>query len=927
MASPSQNNRDSYIDRLDEYYGLKNRGNISGVTQKAETSRTRFQYSEFKTVCLNIASWIVGFSLTLAVFAGVVVLCVGFTSSRSLIKQTYERGLETIGEIEKIRNTIRDYLTPQVALINTVVSYTIPTILSQIRKDITSSISRSPTVVFEYQNNTCPKVPRPTHSIQYKEFNPDILTRCSQRGFSVQVDGDILIREMPSFIPTQTKVQSCSRMPSFSISPTIWAYSHSIMRAGCVDEGPSDQYFAVGIIDESWRDVPHFETLYSWYMNDNAHRKHCSVAAGEFGAWIGCVIVKTSFGIDFCTPGIQPLFIAYMDVYGRKRFWLYEEKDLSFRGQLNACYFAIGAGVVVEGRVYLPVQGATLGNETEGSYCYAPRCDRATNDECNQASALRYTCGRPIINGIISFDDDYTQKPQLKLIMFNRRSHWMGSEMRIIHNYNLGLSYIYTKSGSWHTWPQLGLINLKNPSQIVWVDNSAVSRPSWDTCPGGNSCPKQCVGGIYNDIYPLGRYYEFGATVYLDSNTQRIKPTIALVNTTSIFKSTLLTSANQLAAGSTTTCFVFMLKPWCVSIVELSPSIVGLYGILPFTYTLPLVCSSSYQTANQIVGDNRESIRINIPQRNQQAGTIVNLGELREQWPELRSEIPSLQYPSVFRSSSTDLFEYDNLVNPYYVRPPPAPTPVPQPTRDPLLIRYPPGYDPQDVQNAETKISEGFNAIKSSSTTREGRMQKREELAHVLMSTALALGAVNDVEREQLNERERDPNGTSTAGESDISSDIPDDKQLELKAAEEMKKAIVDAQEKLKNPVTRRAAENELSLKIVSILWKYTRERIPLHLRDKATFGVEGRDSPQAGSTETRNMIADQGSLIQGVPGVAVRPDNAASISTGQASGQVQNSSPGNLNIESESARAGEPGTPATETQIAFPESGAPGPS
>nr|WPV62608.1 MAG: attachment glycoprotein [Wenzhou rodent jeilongvirus 2] len=665
MDSTRDGKRDSYLERLGNYYGTPN-NNGSVVMRKSKIGRDSSNVRKNPGGCvLDCCTWFLGFTISVITVTFVIIGIVKLGAIYQDLGTISARVLASTGEIVGLSGMLRDLINPRVGLINTMVSYTIPSLMNQMKQEIITEMQKKNNVVFEYKNNTCPKVPSPVHSPMFQEFNQDSLTRCQSRGLGVQLDGPIAIKEMPSFIPTQTTSRGCARIPTFSLSPYIWAYGHNVIRNGCADHGMSDQYFSIGVISESWGDTPHFETLTSWYMDDETNRKSCSVAAGVSGAWMGCTVVWQSFRDDYCSDGILPLHLSYMDIFGRKRYWTYDPRVLGFASRFAAFYFGVGSGVIVDGVVYLPFYAGLADNLTQSSFCHAPDCNNPQTSECDSAAQLVWLCSKVIVNGILYFNDDPIVRPVLRVAVINTRSNWLGAEMRLIHNYQLGITYIYTRSSGWHALPQVGLINLQNIAQVVWIDVTAIGRPGRDTCNAGSRCPATCLSGVYNDIFPLGRYYEFGATVYLQSDTDRVHPTIAFLNTTRVFESMTLTTAEQRAQYSTTTCFIFKGKPWCLSIVEMEPSVVGTTTPVPFTYTLPLVCASPLGSNLVNVGDDRDQIRAVVPSLTQAGGYVLSLEQLRLRWTEIRSGIPDVMYPSNYSPGSKDLFETDLLINPY----------------------------------------------------------------------------------------------------------------------------------------------------------------------------------------------------------------------------------------------------------------------
>nr|WIU81517.1 attachment glycoprotein [Niviventer confucianus jeilongvirus] len=667
-SSPSlRSNRDSYITKLGEYYGTAN-GIPEGSNGKQQGSvKGWVTTSDKASSVLNACSWLLGMTVSVVL---IIFLILGILALRTMRNELDAQRLKIDQSTEvtvQLGSLLRDLINPRIDLINNMVSYTIPSLMNQIKHDLAVEIQKKNNVVFEYKNNTCPKVPYPVHSPHFREFDQDSLTRCQNRGFTVQLNGEITIKEMPSFIPSQTTITGCTRIPSLAVSPFIWAYTHNVIRHGCNDSSTSNQYFAIGVIGETSGDAPHFETLSSWYLDDDVNRKSCAVAAGVTGAWMVCTIVTSTFRDDYCSPEISPIVLSFMDVFGRKRYWIYENSMLKFANLFVSLHIGVGSGVIVDGVVYIPFYAGLKTNDTLNSFCHAPGCSNPEANTCNQATKITYLCSRTMINGILVFNDSPMTRPKLDVVVINARSNWLGAEMRLFHNYRLGITYVYSRSSGWHALPQLGLINLRNLAQIIWVDVVAIGRPGSENCDATSRCPNECLSGVYNDIFPLGRYFEFGATVYLDSDRSRINPVIALMNTTNVFARKTLTTPTQQAQYSTTTCFMFKEKPWCVSVVEISPTALGSVVPIPFTYTIPLVCATTLSRIGGDVGDDRSRIRLTVPSIDFAGGVTVSLDELRSRWLELKLRLPPVLYPFNYSTVTVDIFDTDQLLNPYAV--------------------------------------------------------------------------------------------------------------------------------------------------------------------------------------------------------------------------------------------------------------------
>lgn len=586
------------------------------------------------------------------------------------MNQLLEGGAKTVRDMIEM---LRGSLVPKVDLISSLVGFTIPQGLIQVKQEIVEEIKNEIKSrclpQFDYKNVTCPKRETVSHSPLFEEFKQDSITACELRGLDLKIEGIIELEDFPSFIPSPSSRRACIRIPSFSMSPTIWAYTHNIGRKGCNETGMHDQYFSLGVITDGENHLPFFETLVRWYMSDEINRRSCAVASGAEGGWIFCTVSREYGREDYGTVGIGSLYLGYLDIFGRKRSWLYEESELSIKGSFNALYPSVGSGVVVKGVAYFLAYGGSPRSNNESCLCYTPFCvsmnEQTKNTACNRACQPHWfhSYARPMV--LVSFKLVFNDKPRLRFTVLRMNSYWMGTEARLYHNYRLDTTYIYMRSASWHTSPQVGMINLLNPREVVWVTHRRPSRPGDNTCPAGHSCPTECTTGVYTDLFPLGKYYEYTVGVYLDDSTHRISPKIGIFNVTHSLQEHLITTTNQHSGYTTTTCFLYGNEPWCVSILEMAPSTIGMFSLVSLLYRIPLKCVSPYSSNNQgqLIKLKMDQVVFTVPSINSQRGVQVNFTTLLVDWPQLRMSIPLILYTDMNFTENTGFITQLSEIN------------------------------------------------------------------------------------------------------------------------------------------------------------------------------------------------------------------------------------------------------------------------
>nr|WRM32963.1 MAG: G protein [Rattus tanezumi jeilongvirus] len=545
---------------------------------------------------IRYVSMIVGLLSLFTIIALNVTNIIYMTESGGTMQSIKNAQGSIDGSMKDLSGTIMEDIKPKTDLINSMVSYNIPAQLSMIHQIIKNDVLKQCTPSFMFNNTICPLAENPTHSRYFEEVNLDSISECTGDDMHLTLGANPDYIEFPSFAPGSTRPGSCVRLPSFSLSSSVFAYTHTIMGHGCSELDVGDHYFAVGRIADAGHEVPQFETISSWFINDKINRRSCTVAAGAMDAWMGCVIMTETFYDDLDSLDTGKVTISYLDVFGRKKEWIYTRSEIQYDYTYTSAYFSIGSGVVVGDTVYFLIWGSLSSPIEDTAYCLAPGCSNYNQRMCNEAQRPSKFGHRQMVNGILRFKTTSSGKPLLSVRTLSPSVIPFGTEGRLIYSDITKIIYLYLRSTSWHALPLTGLLVLGPPTSISWVTQEAVSRPGEYPCGASNRCPKDCVTGVYTDLFPLGARFEYAATVFLNAETYRVNPTLALINRTNIISKKKITTESQKAGYTTTTCFVFKLRVWCVSVVELTPATMTAYEPIPFLYQLDLVCRGNNGT-------------------------------------------------------------------------------------------------------------------------------------------------------------------------------------------------------------------------------------------------------------------------------------------------------------------------------------------
>uniref|UniRef100_A0AAU7E2V0 Hemagglutinin-neuraminidase n=1 Tax=Lophuromys rat paramyxovirus TaxID=3141883 RepID=A0AAU7E2V0_9MONO len=538
-------------------------------------------------------------SLTLGILSVVVLILLNITNITMTIKKDANQGNPTskpwmtAEQGVKLNDLVESDLIPKTNLINNMVSYQIPTSLTQIYSLIKRDVLQACTPKFDHEGNQCPVHSDPFHSGSFSLINRNSFSRCPDPNNNLGMRESIKMMDYPSFIPGPTKPGGCSRDPSFDLSNKLFAYTHNVVPQGCGYTETTMQYFNIGRVTDVNADMPFFEILTQWYLDDGLNRKSCTVVASDEGAWILCIVTSESEERDYANQGIGRVFIGYLDIYGRRKSWYIDEPEIQFDLPMAAMYFSGGSGVADDGKIYVLIYGGLVTPVSGDVFCDAPGCDNPSQEMCKKASMPKSRSQRQMVNGIFIFDDNPTETPKPIVKIIQPSQNWVGARGRLFKTDYPKIFFIYVSSDSWHSLPKVGVVAVSDEVYLHWVENVAVSRPGPETCMYGNRCPQECLGAPYTDIFPLDSNFEIGISVTLKSYQVNKNPVITLITQNKIISETEVTNDHHGAQYTTTSCFKYSRSLWCLSIVAFEPATVGERAPVPILYKVPVYCKAA----------------------------------------------------------------------------------------------------------------------------------------------------------------------------------------------------------------------------------------------------------------------------------------------------------------------------------------------
>ncbi|URD31430.1 hemagglutinin [Parajeilongvirus diaemi] len=549
----------------------------------------RKRYENLSTTIALITS-ITGLLSTIVLISVNISNLISNSNTNQILENTNSKLQELDIDLADHSLKVQTQIKPQINLINTQVSYQIPSQIKSFEDHISREITRVSAPKYDFNQSSCPIIQNPVHSSAFTEASPRILDKCFLGDQNYLPPDNLKWEDFPSFIPGPTKPGGCTRIPSFSLSRTIFSYTHNIIEQGCLDHSESSEYFSIGNIVDGYSDKPEFKTVQSWHLDSSLNRKSCSTTADLDGAWLACNIVTMSEVEDYKTPGIMKIFISYRDVYGRIRDWIFTQDELKIDNDFNSLYFSVGSGSIANGKVYFLMYGALTEKINVHAYCVAPECNQPDQNICDQSQTPSYFGDNQIVLALFEIDNDITRKPRPLIRTYSPSKVWLGAEGRLLYFDDDDKIYIYVRSSGWHSLLQVGFIKPWENMDIEWVIHHEMSRPGVTPCNAANRCPASCITGVYCDFYPLNSNYTMGIGGYLRSQTTRVNPWIRMARTDRMIGQSAISTNDQQAAYSTTSCFIYKNDLWCLTIFELSPATIGEYQPVPFLYRIMTNC-------------------------------------------------------------------------------------------------------------------------------------------------------------------------------------------------------------------------------------------------------------------------------------------------------------------------------------------------
>nr|AKR16150.1 hemagglutinin-neuraminidase [Respirovirus bovis] len=562
----------------------KETNNESGTTIGIHSSKA--------TNIIMYIFWTVISIILSVIFIMILINLIQENNHNKLILQEIRKEFAAIDT--KIQTTSDDIGTSIQSGINT----RLLTIQSHVQNYIPLSLTQQMSDLRKFINDLTNKrehqevpIQRMTHDRGIEPLNPDNFWRCTSGNPSLTSSPKIRLIPGPGLLATSTTVNGCIRIPSFVINNLIYAYTSNLITQGCQDIGKSYQVLQIGIITINSDLVPDLNPRVTHTFNIDDNRRSCSLALLNTDVYQLCSTPKVDERSDYASTGIEDIVLDVVTNNGLIITTRFTNNNITFDKPYAALYPSVGPGIYYKGKVIFLGYGGLEHEENGDVICNTTGCPGKTQRDCNQASYSPWFSNRRMVNSIIVVDKGIDTTFSLRVWTIPMRQNYWGSEGRLLL---LGdRIYIYTRSTSWHSKLQLGVIDISdyNNIRINWTWHNVLSRPGNDECPWGHSCPDGCITGVYTDAYPLNPSGSIVSSVILDSQKSRENPIITYSTATNRVNELAIYNRTLPAAYTTTNCITHYDKGYCFHIVEINHRSLNTFQPMLFKTEVPKNCS------------------------------------------------------------------------------------------------------------------------------------------------------------------------------------------------------------------------------------------------------------------------------------------------------------------------------------------------
>jgi len=573
-----------------EYWRHTNNPDKVNTKIDADQVRDRNKILSIITFIVSIVTSI----MSIVAFTLVLISFIQNNNNNRIILQELRDETDAIeARIQKASNdigvSIQSGINTRLLTIQNHVQNYIPLALTQQVSNLRESINDLIAKREEVQS----KIPiqRMTHDDGIEPLIPDNFWKCPSGNPTISANPKIRLIPGPGLLATSTTINGCIRLPSLVINNLIYAYTSNLITQGCQDIGKSYQVLQIGIITINSDLVPDLNPRVTHTFDIDDNRKSCSLALRNADVYQLCSTPKVDERSDYASTGIEDIVLDIVTSEGIISTTRFTNNNITFDKPYAALYPSVGPGIYYDNKIIFLGYGGLEHEENGDVLCNITGCPGKTQMDCNQASYSPWFSNRRMVNAIIIVNKGLSKAPSLQVRTIPMGQNYWGSEGRLLLLGNK--IYIYTRSTSWHSKLQLGILDISNYNdiRIRWTYHNVLSRPGSEECPWGNTCPRGCITGVYNDAYPLNPSGSVVSSVILDSRTSRENPVITYSTDTSRVNELAIRNNTLSAAYTTTNCVTHYGKGYCFHIIEINHKSLNTLQPMLFKTEIPKSCN------------------------------------------------------------------------------------------------------------------------------------------------------------------------------------------------------------------------------------------------------------------------------------------------------------------------------------------------
>ncbi|UOX73005.1 attachment glycoprotein [Wufeng Crocidura attenuata henipavirus 1] len=562
-------------------------------------------------------------NMLLIIMSSIVMISLNITNLENLNNQKTSLKIlnddvnNKLEQIDTLDQIVKGEIKPKLTLVNSAVSVTIPSQLSNLATKLNNQIKTLEVAV----NKQCsgnilgglltPKPPEGGDVINpddnstgdntddlegdMRPLNLAQLNDCSnypqapQPTFAIDPD----LHPMPELTePIQLK-NHCAVFPTVALGESIYVYSHQIRKTPCKSEDTIHQRVSIGRIVDRGFSGPRASPLSTWDLQETGYLSSCSVAASGETGWVLCVTTDKFTGATVYLGPYTGLKLYKLSVRGQKEEYAITANDITSDATLIALTLTRGSGVSKNNKLIFLGIAAVRDADRTGVLCPDWKCDNINNNinSCVHSYRLTSDNNNYFMNVVVTVDVSPAGKMIASVSLLPMSESYIGSEGSVIDKPG-GYGLMISNKG-WFARIRYGQTERTSPQRYDWTDYMSFETPYYLYCSGGRICPSSCRTWNFTVPTILNPSGEIIIGVKAKSRTGNSMSMIS-INTPNEVIDQYEVFTDYLSIGSTITkCFLYKRQPWCLVLLEGVPKSTGLTETSIQTFRIYKSCVKS----------------------------------------------------------------------------------------------------------------------------------------------------------------------------------------------------------------------------------------------------------------------------------------------------------------------------------------------